>query len=252
VGNNRQLREMHLFAGAGGGILGGLLCGHRPVCAVELEEYPRRVLLQRQRDGVLPRFPIWDNVTTFDGRPWRGAVDVICGGFPCQDISTQGANHGRKLGIKGGRSGLWSEYARIIDEIRPKFVFAENSPNIRTHGLVTVLKDLAELGYDAKWCKLGACDVGADHNRKRIWILANRSGDGLEGGMHSNKKGSRNSKDGSVERLCKNKVWDDVPAPDSFGTSNGMASKLDRLKAIGNGQVPEVARLAWEVLNEMG
>ena len=84
------MNELALFAGAGGGILGGHLLGWRTVCAVEIEDYPRRVLLQRQADGFLPRFPIWDDVCTFDGKPWRGKVDVISGGFPCQDISIAG------------------------------------------------------------------------------------------------------------------------------------------------------------------
>lgn len=70
--------------------MGGMLLGHTTVCAVEIEEYPRQVLLQRQRDGILPLFPIWDDVCTFDGKPWRGKVDIICGGFPCQDISAAG------------------------------------------------------------------------------------------------------------------------------------------------------------------
>jgi hypothetical protein len=90
------MNELHLFAGAGGGILGGILLGHTPVCAVEIEPYCRKVLLQRQRDGILPKFPIWDDVTTFDGTPWRGKVDVVCGGFPCQDISIAGGGAGRK------------------------------------------------------------------------------------------------------------------------------------------------------------
>lgn len=81
------MNELHLFAGAGGGILCGILLGHSCVCAVEIEPYCRKVLLQRQRDGILPKFPIWDDVRTFDGKPWRGKVDVVCGGFPCQDIS---------------------------------------------------------------------------------------------------------------------------------------------------------------------
>ena len=162
------MNELHLFAGAGGGILGGQLLGHSTVCAVEIEEYPRQVLLQRQRDGVLPRFPIWDDVCTFDGKPWRGTVDVICGGFPCQDISSAG----KGAGIAGKRSGLWTEYARIIDEVRPKFVFAENSPLLRGRGLDVVLGDLSELGYDAKWCVLGAWHVGAPHKRNRMWVLA--------------------------------------------------------------------------------
>ena len=91
------MNELHLFAGAGGGILGGILLGHTTVCAVEIEPYCRKVLHQRQRDGILPKFPIWDDVCTFDGTPWRGKVDVVCGGFPCQDISSAGGG----LELKG-------------------------------------------------------------------------------------------------------------------------------------------------------
>jgi DNA (cytosine-5)-methyltransferase 1 len=162
------VNELHLFAGAGGGILGGQLLGHTTICAVEIEKYPRQVLLQRQRDGILPKFPIWDDVCTFDGKPWRGSVDILAGGFPCQDISAAG----KGAGIAGSRSGLWKEYARIIGEIRPRFVFAENSPLLRTRGLAVVLEDLAALGYDARWCVLGARDVGAPHKRDRMWVLA--------------------------------------------------------------------------------
>ncbi|HOR08358.1 MAG TPA: DNA cytosine methyltransferase, partial [Candidatus Fermentibacter daniensis] len=139
------MRELHLFAGAGGGILGGILLGHTCVCAVELEPYCRNVLLQRQRDGILPRFPIWDDVRTFDGKPWRGRVDVVCGGFPCQDISAAG----KGAGITGERSGLWSEMARVIGEVRPRYAFVENSPMLTVRGLGTVLRDLAAMGYDA-------------------------------------------------------------------------------------------------------
>ena len=81
------MNELALFAGGGGGILAGCLLGWNTVCAVEIEEYPRRILMQRQRDGQLPFFPLWDDVCTFDGTPWRGKVDIITGGFPCQDIS---------------------------------------------------------------------------------------------------------------------------------------------------------------------
>ena len=115
--NKKQLNELHLFAGAGGGILGGILLGHEPVCAVEIKPYCRETLLQRQRDGLLPRFPIWDDVRTFDGTPWRGLVDVVCGGFPCQDISCAGTGRG----LQGTRSGLWSELARILGEVVPRF-----------------------------------------------------------------------------------------------------------------------------------
>ena len=88
------MNELALFAGAGGGILGGHLLGWRTVCAVEWEQYPACVLAARQNDGLLPPFPIWDDVQTFDGNPWRGIVDVVSGGFPCQDISAAGTGGG--------------------------------------------------------------------------------------------------------------------------------------------------------------
>ena len=177
----RKLRTMHLFAGAGGGILGDILLGHVPVCAVEYDAYARDVLLARQRDGCLPRFPIWDDVRNFDGNPWRGNVDVVAGGFPCQDISTAG----RGAGITGERSGLWTHMQRIIGEVRPQFAFVENSPALTSRGLGTVLGDLAALGYDARWGVLGAHHAGAPHKRDRIWILADAAGSDATSGKSS-------------------------------------------------------------------
>lgn len=162
------LRELALFAGAGGGILGGHLLGWRTVCAVEYDCYAAAILCQRQNDGFLPAFPVWDDVRTFAGRPWRGIVDVVSGGFPCQDISAAGTG----AGLDGERSGLWVEMARIIGEVRPGFCFVENSPVLTSRGLGRVLGDLAALGYDAEWGVLGAADVGAPHQRDRIWIMA--------------------------------------------------------------------------------
>jgi len=162
------LRELALFAGAGGGILGGKLLGWRTVCAVEWDGYARDVLVARQNDGCLDPFPVWDDVQTFDGHPWRGRVDVISGGFPCQDISSAG----KGAGIDGERSGMWSHMARIVSEVRPRFVFVENSPLLVGRGLARVLGDLAQMGYDAKWGVLGAHHVGAPHKRDRIWIVA--------------------------------------------------------------------------------
>ncbi len=162
------MNELALFAGAGGGILGGKLLGWRTVCAVEWEQYPASVLCARQNDGLLPPFPIWDDVQTFSGKPWRGIVDVVSGGFPCQDISAAG----KGAGIDGERSGMWREMARIIHEVRPRFAFVENSPMLTSRGLGTVLADLAALGFDARWGVLGADDVGAPHRRERIWIVA--------------------------------------------------------------------------------
>ena len=238
------MNELALFAGAGGGILGGKLLGWRTVCAVEWEPYAACVLASRQNDGLLSPFPIWDDVQTFDGKPWRGIVDVISGGFPCQDISAAG----KGAGISGERSGMWSHMARIIGEVRPKYVFVENSPMLTTRGIDRVLGDLAEMGFDARWGVLGADFAGLDHKRQRIWIVADNIGNRLEGGNNSRAPRQWQTKIRSMAGLCKAKVRIDLPAPDSFGIANGMAARVDRLKAIGNGQVPGVAAKAWRIL----
>lgn len=166
------LRELALFAGSGGGILGGKVHGWRTVCAVERDASAIADLVARQNDETLEAFPIWTDVCTFDGKPWRNRVDVISGGFPCQDISAAG----KGVGIEGSRSGLWREFARIIGEVRPRYVFVENSPRIITRGLESILTDLACMGYDANWCRLGADDVDAPHDRHRFWLLAAEQG----------------------------------------------------------------------------
>jgi DNA (cytosine-5)-methyltransferase 1 len=244
------MNELALFAGAGGGILGGHLLGWRTVCAVEWEQYPASVLCARQNDGFLPSFPIWDDVQTFDGKPWQGIVDVVSGGFPCQDISAAGKGDG----LDGERSGMWKEMARIIGEVRPKYAYIENSPMLTTRGLERVLADLAQMGFDAEWGVLGASAVGGNHKRERIWIMAYSSYLGLCGQK-------------AVKRLERNKRlaissldtqwWKREPKETSIevertlgGMDDGLASRVDRLKAIGNGQVPRVASIAWKLLIE--
>ena len=252
------MNELHLFAGAGGGILGGKLLGHSCVCAVEIEPYARQVLLQRQRDGILPRFPIWDDVTTFDGRPWAGKVDVVCGGFPCQDISSAG----QRSGIKGNRSGLWFEMARVIHEIRRSYVFVENSPMLTIRGLGSVLGSLAEMGYNARWAVLGAVHAGAPHRRERIWILANTGQGGCIHGkrivMLEKKTDVGNDVvfNSSITREKVQTFWERSKAErEIFGDApicsvdDGMARWVDELNAIGNGQVPAVAAMAWRKLS---
>jgi DNA (cytosine-5)-methyltransferase 1 len=284
-----NLNELALFAGAGGGILGGHLLGWRTVCAVEWEPYPASVLCARQNDGLLPPFPIWDDVQTFDGNPWRGLVDVISGGFPCQDIS--GA--GKGAGIDGEKSGMWREMARIIHEVRPRYVFVENSPMLTSRGLGTVLGDLASMGFDAKWGVLGAADVGANHQRDRIWIVANaRHRSGRNERFVETRKDSEGewatdsnqvSRPGEhpafmahtmfnrLQRVRENRATQGQTGlcrgegshqvQDLWGTADywsiestiprvadGVAARVDRLKAIGNGQVPLCAATAWRLL----
>jgi len=238
------LNTFHLFAGAGGGILADLLLGHIPVGACEIEKYPRDVLLARQRDGILPAFPIWDDVCTLDGKPWRGSVDVLCGGFPCQDISSAG----KGAGITGERSGLWKEYARLIGEMRPQFVFAENSPLLRTRGLGVVLEDLAALGYNARWGIIGARDVGAPHKRDRMWVLAYAPSGRLQGGES---RSEIQPADCDLSSMVRRGELDfGIPKPHGLRKTNGVANFMDRVKAIGNGQVPAVAATAWNILSD--
>lgn len=243
--NDLALRELALFAGAGGGILGGLLLGWRTVCAVEIDPYARGVLLARQRDGMLEPFPVWDDVRTFDGRPWRGHVDVVSGGFPCQDISVAG----RGAGLDGARSGLWSEFARIIGEIRPAHVLVENSAALAIRGLDVVLGDLAAMGFDARWGVLGACDAGAPHERERIWIVADAHGGDGSARVGPKQDGARAVRARDVRsraRGCGNPWVEGESA--IAGMDHGMAHRVERTRAIGNGQVPAVVRLAWETL----
>jgi len=297
------MNELALFAGAGGGILGGKLLGWTTVCAVEWEPYPTSVLIARQNEGILPAFPIWDDVRTFDGTAWRGRVDVVSGGFPCQDISSAG----KGAGIDGERSGMWSHMARIIREVGPRFVFVENSPMLTSRGLGRVLGDLAAMGYDAQWGVLGAIDAGAPHRRDRIWIVAHAdngrsiqdfSATELRAARFEqspqNQGGAPETKDEQGPKRIR--WWDADPADladavcergsglriemDGFGeigqggqdstpdgnagdagdatsttqprlgrVANGVAARVDRLKAIGNGQVPAVAALAWRILS---
>lgn len=245
------MNELHLFAGAGGGILGSELLGIRTVCAVELEPYPASVLLARQNDGILPPFPVWDDVYTFDGRPWRGLVDVVSGGFPCQDISAAG----KGAGIDGARSGLWREMHRIINEVRPRFAFLENSPLLVGRGLARVLGDLARIGYDAAWCVLGADAIGLPHHRTRLWLLAHATGLHRDTwhSLDTGRTGGAPKQPGRLPgvSLCQ-KRWEasqgDVCVSVFRRPDDGVAAEVDELKAIGNGQVPAVAATAFRVL----
>lgn len=243
------MNELALFAGAGGGILGGHLLGWNTVCAVERDAYAAQVLAQRQNDRILKPFPIWSDVCSFDGKPWRGVVDVISGGFPCQDISANGIG----AGIEGGRSGLWSEMARIVGEVRPRFVCVENSPRLRRKGLAVVVSDLAEMGYDCEWFRLSASNCGAPHERDRMWIVAYSKGNDPR--RLSSRKVTKNS--GLTQRDKDAPITRWVGALPEWTTESGlgrvvhgMAHRVDRIKALGNGQVPRVAAAAFSMLGK--
>lgn len=280
-----------LFSGAGGldmGVELGLGPGScRVVAYVEREAYACEVLVSRMEKGDVAPAPVWTDVSTFDGRPFRGLVDIVSGGFPCQDISVAG----KRAGITGARSGLWKQYLRIVSEVQPRLVFIENVAALRTSGLEVVLEDLASLGYDAEWGTLRASDVGATHHRDRIFILANASRDGrgqgraepdAEGGAEPREPGavdvadcdgSRCERYGGSDRVRQevpgasgngfewplgpdDARWADLAAerpdlePSVRRVADGLAYRVDRLRLTGNGVVPAQAAFALRTLLE--
>jgi len=226
--NPRTMNELALFAGAGGGILGGHLLGWRTVCAVEWDAYAASVLVARQNDGCLPSFPIWDDVQTFDGRPWRGRVDVVSGGFPCQAYSTAAAG-------KNTADDLWPEMRRIVADVAPRYVFAEN---VAKRAIEQAAEDLEKMGYSVKCAALSAKNLGADHVRERFWLLAYAD-------MRGELRSAVNAETSGVPGICP-RIWETYP--DKPRVVDGLANRLDRLATTGNGQVPAVAALAWNML----
>jgi DNA (cytosine-5)-methyltransferase 1 len=192
----------------------------------------------------LEPFPVWDDVRTFDGKPWRGIAQVVSGGFPCTDISAAG----KGAGIEGKQSGLWTEMARIVGEVRPQYVFVENSPLLVKRGLAVVLGDLAQMGYDARWGIVGAHHVGAPHKRHRAWIVGDSNGKGLEGLRHTQGAAIEAESLGANFRATAWRADWRSAATTLCRVDDGLANRVDRLKAIGNGQVPAVAALAWRLL----
>lgn len=158
-----------LCAGVGGIELGLKLAEpeYRTICYVEREAYAVAVLRARMEDKTLDEAPIWDDVQSFDGKPWRGKVDVITAGFPCQPWSFAGKQKGTE-----DERWIWSDILRVVCEVRPQFVYLENVPGLVTGGgLQIILGDLTQAGYDAEWMPLSAAQIGANHKRERIWIL---------------------------------------------------------------------------------
>jgi DNA (cytosine-5)-methyltransferase 1 len=168
------MNVLDLFSGIGGFSLGLERAGMRTVAFCEINPYCRRVLAKRW-----PGVPCYDDIRSLTANCLAAdgiAVDIICGGFPCQDLSVaQGAS---RAGLDGKRSGLWSDYARLIRELRPRFVIVENVPGLLSLGVGTVLGDLAEIGYDAEWQVISAAAAGAPHIRDRFWLVGYPNGDG--------------------------------------------------------------------------
>jgi DNA (cytosine-5)-methyltransferase 1 len=221
------VNELALFAGAGGGLLASRLLGWTTVCAVELDRYRRNVLLARQEDGLLP-FPIWDDIKTFDGLEWRGRIDVVSGGFPCQAYSS--AARGRNTA-----DDLWPEMRRIVAETAPRYVFAENTAR---RAIDRAADELDAMGYETRCIALSAADLGADHVRTRYWLRAHAHGDSE----------LFRPVDAEVARVPRFRAGIWATEPGGSRVADGLAARMERLSATGDGQVPVVAATAWELM----
>jgi DNA (cytosine-5)-methyltransferase 1 len=173
VQNSFVIRELSLFTGAGGGLLASRLLGWETIGYVESEDYCQRVVAQRIADGILDVAPIFGDIRAFADQwaeRYRGVVDVITAGFPCQPFSLAG----RRLGGSDKRN-MWPHTVRVIQQVQPTWALLENSPGIASAGCQyfgTILRDLAKIGYSARWGVLSAAGVGAPHWRKRMWVVA--------------------------------------------------------------------------------
>lgn len=172
--NEEVLNGLALCAGVGGLELGLSLAlgnGYRCVGYCEREAYAASTLVARMEDATLDRAPVWDDIKTFDGKPWRGKVDIISAGYPCQPFSVAG----RKLGNRDPRH-LWPDIRRIVGEVQPGICFFENVAGHLRLGYADVERDLRELGYEVESGLFSAAEVGAPHKRERLFILAYRGG----------------------------------------------------------------------------
>ena len=234
---NVALTVGSLFSGIGGLDLGLERAGMRVLWQVECDPYARAVLRKHWPDAAL-----YEDVREV-GAASLAPVDLVCGGFPCQDISTAG----KQAGINGERSGLWSEYVRIIREIRPRYVLVENVAALLFRGMGRVVGDLAASGYDAEWDCLPAAAFGAPHGRERLFLIAYPAGEGRTGVLRhvapifgesaahwpTTPLDSRSAVVAAIEQR--------MGEPAFFGSDDGVPSRVDRLRCLGNAVVPQVA-----------
>lgn len=261
-----MLNGLDLFSG-----IGGISLGLKPyvttIAYCESDSYAQGVLLSRMQTGDIDKAPIWDDVRTLSGE-MLPEVDIIFGGFPCQDISTAGNGKG----LEGERSGLFFEIRRLVSELRPRFVFLENVPAISVRGLDRILLEFTSLGYDTRWTTVSAESVGACHKRRRWFMLAHSNGQPMRIEHEQEFNQSKIwpepvSKDGhdsdttrtrweekhiakrspeKFTRPCGYNEWTSEPA--LRGRNHGIQNRVDRVKCLGNSVVPLQAHVAFKRL----
>ena len=255
-----ELSAICLCDGYGGFELGLREHGIRTVCRVERDSYAAAVLVARMEEQRLDQAPVWDDLTTFDGAAWRGRVDLITAGFPCQPFSAVG----KRKGVDDDR-WLWPAIRRIISDVGPRYVFLENVPGLVRAGLPHVLADLADLGFDAEWGLLSAAAVGAPHKRSRIWIVAaladtegvdEREPHDTERTLARQDARPDIGRGGFPPRPDDTDAWqrwiaEGRPKPSIRRSTHGRPVGLaDALHLGGNGLVPATASEAWRQLTE--
>lgn len=233
-----MLRVLDLFSGIGGFSLGlERTGGFKTVAFCEIEPFPRKVLKKHW-----PHVPCYEDVRTLTAKRLESdgiGVDVICGGFPCQDISLAGEG----AGLDGARSGLWSEIARLIGELRPCYAIVENVAALLSRGMGRVLGDLAALGYDAEWHCIPASYVGLRHIRDRVWIVAYPERNCLQGWSHFTEAWCSQSREEQLAGLVQPSAWPTVSSARDRGTGHGVPDGTHRNKSIGNAVVPQIPEL---------
>lgn len=256
-----MLQGLDLFTGIGGITL-ALSDWVNPIGYCEIDNYCQKLLRQKMESGDLPKAEIYHDVTKLKGDSLD--VDIIYGGFPCQDISCAGNGKG----LAGERSGLFFEIIRLVKETNAPWVFLENVPAIRTRGLSEVIGAFTDLGYDCRWTCVSAAEVGAPHLRKRWFLLAHTNSERgriqqiarRETPTNINNNGAEkslaNAERKGLQRKSVSKARSLFAAEGSWWTTepavgrvaNGVSSRVDRIKALGNAVVPLQAKTAFERL----
>lgn len=238
---------LNLFAGIGGATLGFQRAGFEPAGLCDIDPECRAVLAKNW-----PGVRLYEDVCTLKKEDIGGPIDLLSGGFPCQDISTARTGSGLPLGngLDGARSGLWFEQLRLIDELQPSYVVGENVSVLRTRGLDRILASLDAIRYDAEWHCISAAHVGAPHHRDRIWIIAYPRSSGLSrpilgGSALPFAARTQVAQLGDFDVSCGDK-WQSDSLDLRMG--DGLPPKAHRLKQLGNSCVPLIPQLIGEAI----
>ncbi len=244
------MRELSLFTGGGGGLLGTKLLGWESIGYVEWNEHCQKTIAQRIKDGFLPWAPIFCDIRSFIGEgyseSYSGMVDVITAGFPCQPFSLFG-----KGKAENDSRNMWPETISVIRTVKPKFCLLENVPGLLTHEYIrTIFRELAESGYNCRWRCLSAAELGANHKRDRLWIVAYSTRESItkaEFQEVERKLFQQCQPRGVFNENIPRYYWE-TDKPGVVEMDDGVADWVGPVSAYGNGQVPIVAATAWKLL----